>query len=252
MSKRAIHYGLFALLMASGCDDAEVKADAEASAEQQADGKTEAEPKLVAEGEFDLESVAFLVKKGKVKNAKALEKQINSKKSGINKIDIDDDGKVDKIAVLEVREAGKTKFEIKVLPSTKAKKKKDPDVYVNIAYIELEPVEADNNVKVNVYYDNVVEHKVTEVYTFSFSATFSEESVKVENAVFVSWVYTNRPLYVSSTYYVEVHIDDGGCWPPGHCKHMSWSHDSRVEIHIDGHHHYKHKKWKKGRHHGKW
>ena len=67
--------------------DADTKADTnvEASAAIKADIKTTLEPAA-----FDLESVSFLVKKGKVKDAKQLEAQINDPKEKINNVDIDD------------------------------------------------------------------------------------------------------------------------------------------------------------------
>lgn len=268
MNTRTLSYGLgaFLLLSSAACDD-EGKSEAAASGEEGAEAKAEAEAegeaavsgdaKLVAKADFDLESVSYMVRKGKVKDAKALEKQINSKKEGVNKIDIDGDGKIDKIAVVEVRKDGKTTFELKVLPSSKAKQKKDPDVYVTIAFIELEPVEDKGQIKVEVYYADVIDHSEEDFYTFEFEAKFSEDTVVVEDAVFISWVYTSRPVYVSSLYYVEVHIEEEGCWPPGHCKHVVWGpvHHGHVEIYFGHGGHYKHKKGHghfHGHGHGKW
>ncbi len=262
MSTRLLNYALGTLLLltaGAACDDAEKSEEtAEASAEASAsdpEARAEGSTKLVAKADFDLEAVNYMVRKGKVKNAKALEKKINSKKEGINKIDIDGDGKTDTIAVVEVRKEGKTTFEIKVLPSSKKDQKKDPEVYVTVAFIALDELEDDGKIKVEVYYADVVEHTEKDFYSFEFEATFKEEEVVVEDAVFVSWVYTSRPVYVSSSYHVEVHIEEEGCWPPGHCKHVVWGpvHHGHVEIYFgpSGHyHHVKHKKHKKW--HGKW
>ncbi len=261
MSTRLLNYALGALLLTVGaaCDDSEsAEETAEAKAEAEAEdpeARAEGSTKLVAKADFDLEAVNYLVRKGKVKNAKALEKKINSKKEGINKIDIDGDGKVDTVAVVEVREKGKTTFELKVLPSSKKKQKKDPEVYVTVAFIVMDEVEDDGKIKVEVYYDDIVEHTEKDFYSFEFEATFKEEEIVVEDSVFVSWVYTSRPVYVSSLYYVEIHIEEEGCWPYGHCKHVVWGpvHHGHVEIYFGHRGHYKYKKHKKHKKwHGKW
>lgn len=255
MIKQFVRAGLGALLLTGSlaCDaegEAAAKSElavdsaAEASAEAGVEGEGEGKPAssgaaVVAKAQFDLEHVAYLVRKKKAKDGKSLEKLINAKSEGINKIDLDDDGKIDTVSVVEVRDGGKTKFEIRVLPSTKKKQKKDPEVYVTIAFIELVPVEADNKVEVKVYFTDVVEHDAEDLYSFEFEATFTDDHVEIEDGAFVTWVYeVNRPVFYGAYFYVEVstvdvHVVEEGCWPPGHCKHGHWkasgSHSVKVK-----------------------
>lgn len=252
MIKHFMRAGLGALLLTASlaCDaegEAAAKSDPvdEAAAEGSPEGSPEGEGEpespgtaVVAKAEFDLEHVAYLVRKKKAKDGKSLEKLINAKSEGINKIDLDGDGTIDEVSVVEVRDGGKTKFELRVLPSTKKKQKKDPEVYVTIAFIELEPVEADSKVMVEVYFTDVVEHDDDNFYSFEFEATFTEDHVEVEDGAFVTWVYeVNRPVFYGAYFYVEVstvdvHAVEEGCWPPGHCKHGHWKARGSHSVHV--------------------
>ncbi len=187
---------------------------------------------------FDLETVTFLVKKGKSKDAKALEKQINDPKQQINNIDVDGDGKVDKIQVIEVRgDNDAIVFEFRAIPSTS----KDKDAAVVIATISFTPDTTTKVLIVKAAYAPVVIDHTTVVYDYTVPIEVKGETiVVVDRSPFYGWVYAPaRPVYYGVYVYdappPAVIVIEGGCWPPGHCKHYKH-----------------HKKGKKhGKHHGK-
>ena len=89
----------------------------EAKADVEVVAKVDVEATIKPEA-LDLESITFLVKKGKVKDAKALEKKINTPKEKLSNIDIDGDGKIDKIVIVEVKkDDGTIIFELHAVPS---------------------------------------------------------------------------------------------------------------------------------------
>jgi hypothetical protein len=253
-----------ALLAGFGCDAAIVAnaeparepdsgVAAEAAAKAEVTGKTvEAVVKAKPGGQaradvkatiepaaFDLESITFLVKKGKVKDAKALEKQINNPKEKINNVDVDGDGKVDKIQVVEVRNEveGSMVFELKAIPSTT----KDKDAAIIIATINFVPDKVTKKLVVKAVYAPIIIGHDTIVYDYVVPIEVKGEViVVVDSSPFYGWLFTvSRPVYYGVYIYEvappPVIVIEGGCWPPGHCKH---------------HHHGKHK-WK-GKGKGKW
>lgn len=216
---------------------AEVKAEAKAEGGPQAiagdivaaaDAKAEAAPTAVATAEvkaeikgadLDLESVTYLVKKGKVKNAAELEKKINNRKEKINDIDIDGDGKVDYIKIVEVKkDDGVIVFELHAIPSST----KDESAAVVVAYVNFTPDKATGVLVVKATYAPVVVGHETIVYDYTVPIVVENDTVVVTGGVgFYGWLYAPRPAYVGVVVWgppvVVVHHE--GCWPPGHCKH---------------------------------
>ncbi len=190
--------------------------------------KAEVEVKATIEpAAFDLESVSFLVKKGKVKDAPALEKQINNPKEKINNVDIDGDGKVDKIQVVEIRgEGGVMVFELRAIPSSS----KDKDAAVVIAIINFTPDKVTNKLVVKAVYAPVVIGYDTIVYDYVVPIEVKGETiVVVDSSPFYGWLFTvSRPVYVGVFIYEvappPVIVIEGGCWPPGHCKGWKGKH----------------------------
>ncbi|MBK9754724.1 MAG: hypothetical protein IPO88_14705 [Nannocystis sp.] len=161
------------------------------------DGKATVQPDA-----FDLESVSFLVKKGKVKDAPALEKQINDPKEKINNVDIDGDGKVDKIQVLEVRGAADVVvFELRAIPSST----KNKDAAVVIATIDFTTDKTSNQLVVKAVYAPVVVGHETIVYDYVVPIEVKGETiVVVDSSPFYGWLFTvSRPAYVG-VYVYEV------------------------------------------------
>jgi hypothetical protein len=110
---------------------------------------------------LDLESITYLVKKSKVKDAAALEKKINNPKEKLNNVDIDGDGKVDKIFIVEVKQDdGIIVFELHALPS----KTKDKDAAIVIAYVNFTPDKTTKVLVVKATYAPVVIGYDTIVY----------------------------------------------------------------------------------------
>jgi len=203
-----------------------VTASPDAPATATATAKAEVAVKATIEpAAFDLESVSFLVKKGKVKDAPALEKQINNPKEKINNVDVDGDGKVDKIQVVEIRgEGGVMVFELRAIPSST----KDKDAAVVIAIIDFTPDKVTNKLVVKAVYAPVVIGHETIVYDYVVPIEVKGETiVVVDSSPFYGWLFTvSRPVYVGVFVYEvappPVIVIEGGCWPPGHCK--GWKH----------------------------
>lgn len=213
----------------------EVKAEAEAGGPSSiagdmiaaADGKVEATPTAVVNTEvkahiksadLDLESVTYLVKKGKVKNASELEKKINNPKEKMNHIDVDGDGKVDFIKIVEVKKAdGVIVFELHAIPSGT----KDEGAAVVIAYVDFTPDKATGVLVVKATYAPVVIGYDTIVYDYTVPIVVQNDTVVVTGGVgFYGWLFSVRPAYVGVVVWgPPVVVIEGGCWPPGHCKH---------------------------------
>ena len=244
-------YPLLALLALSACDAAVVAnaqsqddaepagVAAEAAAKAEITEKTVAATMKVGDGKdypkvplsteakveaaaFDLESVSFMVKKGKVKDAQTLEKQINNPKEKINNVDIDGDGKVDKIQVVEIRNEvdHSVVFELRAIPS----KSKDKDAAILIATINFTPDKVTQKMVVKATFTPVIIGHDTIVYEYYVPIEVKGETiVVVDSSPFYGWLFTwSRPVYYGVFVYEvappPVIIIEGGCWPPGHCK----------------------------------
>ncbi len=204
------------------------KADVNADADAKPDAvKADADVKITLEpAAFDLESVSFLVKKGKVKDAKQLEAQINNPKEKINNVDIDGDGKVDKIQVVEIRNEadGSIIFELRAIPS----KSKDKDAAVIIATISFVPDKVTKKMVVKCVYGPIVIGHDTIVYDYYVPIEVNNDViVVVDSSPFYGWAFmVSRPVYYGVFVYdvspPSVIIIEGGCWPPGHCKHHKY------------------------------
>lgn len=240
-----------ALLLTVGCDsgaEGKAEADVAAGAEIKAEGDVEVQAdaeggvadeaaeraKAVAEGTaaievevkaemLDLDASVDLIKSGKVKDARELEKRLNDPKSKLAKIDIDGDGIIDFVQVVEVKEGDDIHFELRVVPSTKM----DAEYAVTVATIEMRPDKDAGKITVHATYTAVVEHHDVYVYEYAVPATWDGDVVVVVGAPFFGWVYAEHDVYVGVYVHDEwiavpgvmIHVDvDHGCWPPGHCK----------------------------------
>jgi hypothetical protein len=211
--------------------EADTKADTNVNVN--VDAKVEVNANIKGE-DFDLETINYLIKKNKVKDAKALEKKINNHKEKINDIDIDGDGKVDYIKIVEIKKDDDTVvYEFHAVPSSS----KDEKAAVVIAYVTMVPDKSNNVLIVKATYAPVIVGHDTIVYEYTTPIVIKENKVVVVEGGFYGWVYAPRPAYVGVVVWgppvVVVHHDHHGCWPPGHCKH-----------------HHKHKHKGKGK--GKW
>jgi hypothetical protein len=200
---------------------AKADAGADADAKTAVKATVKADVKLEASA-FDLESVSFLVKKGKVKDAKQLEAQINNPKEKINNVDIDGDGKVDKIQVVEIRNEadGSIIFELRAIPSST----KDKDAAVVIATLNFVPDKVTKKLVVKCVYSPIVVGYDTIVFEYFVPIEVENDAVVVvDSSPFYGWAFTvSRPAYYGVFVYEvappPVIVIEGGCWPPGHCK----------------------------------
>ncbi len=200
---------------------ADVDTDASTAGKAAVKADIKADVKIEAAA-FDLESVSFLVKKGKVKDAKQLEAQINNPKEKINNVDIDGDGKVDKIQVVEIRNEadGSIIFELRAIPSGT----KDKDAAVVIATLNFVPDKVTKKLVVKCVYSPIVVGHDTVVFEYFVPIEVNNDVVVVvDSSPFYGWAFTvSRPVYYGVFVYdvapPGVIVIEGGCWPPGHCK----------------------------------
>lgn len=205
------------------------------SAEVKAEVKVEATIKAET---LDLESITYLVKKGKVKDAKALEAKINSPKEKLNDVDLDGDGKIDKIVIVEVKkDDGTIVFELHAVPS-KTKKKEEAVV---VAIVTFVPDKETNVLIVKATYTPVVIGYDTIVYDYTVPIVVKNDVVVVEGGVgFYGWLYAvHRPAYYGVFVY-EVAPPPVFVIEVGHGHHHKW----KGKGHGWGHgKHGKHGKW---------
>ena len=161
---------------------------------------------VLAKEQLDLKAIAFLVEKAMVKDAKALEAELNKDGKGYHTVDLDGDGARDRIAVVEVREGGKRRFELKIVPSS-AKPAERADAAVTVAFIDVAPDTGAAEVDVTVRYTDVVIHEPGDDLRFVVALTVDGLNFVVEDNVFLAWVLIlDRPLYVSVEIVIDVHV----------------------------------------------
>ena len=214
-----------------GVAESKTPVKVEAKADVEVVAKVDVEAKIKPEA-LDLESITFLVKKGKVKDAKALEKKINTPKEKLSNIDIDGDGKIDKIVIVEVKkDDGTIIFELHAVPS----KSKNKDEAVIVAYVNFVPDKTTNVLVVKATYAPIIIGYDTIVYDYTVPIVVTNDTIVVTGGVgFYGWLYTvHRPSYYGVFVYdfepaplfvidVSYGYQEEGCWPPGHCKHGKW------------------------------
>lgn len=179
-----------AVAVAADAEVAEVAENAGAPAKIEVGMAATIKPEVL-----DLESINFMVKKGKVKDAAELEKKINNPKEKLNTIDVDGDGKIDKIQVVEVQKPNNVKvFELHVIPS-KTKSKADE---VIVAYIHFEPDVETKKLVVKATYAPIVIGYETIIYVHDVPIVVEgEKIVVVEATPFYGWLFTaSRPAFV--------------------------------------------------------
>lgn len=144
---------------------------------------------------LDLETVTFLIKKGKVKDAAALEKQLNDPKEKLHSIDIDGDGKLDKLQIVEIKQPGdEIVFELHVIPSSK----KEKDNTLVVAFIDFAPDKATKTLVVKATYAPCVVGHDTIVFDYTTPIVVENNTIVVTGGpAFYGWLFSVRPVYVS-------------------------------------------------------
>jgi len=216
------HSLLPALALFVACDAAVVaQQDAKTSDASAAAATVDVKATVEAEA-LDLESIHFLVKKGKVKDAAQLEKQINDPKEKLNNVDADADGKVDKIQVVEVKkDGGGSVFELKAIPS----KSKDKDAAVVVAFVHFDPDKSTNKLIVKAEFAPIVILPEPVVFVHEVDITIQGDTfVVVEPNPFFTWFFTPaRPVFIGVFVYdvsppPVIIIKEGKHWHHKHGK----------------------------------
>lgn len=146
--------------------------------------------------DLHLEAVVALIEEDRVTDAEHLEELINSAKTGINNVDLDDDGFVDFVAVREVREHDTILFELIAMPSS------DPDAegltIASISFRELNGGGGDVEI-VAAYSDYVEGHEETAFASIVQHPIYTDS---YQPRGFIDWVYIDyRPIYLFSPIY---------------------------------------------------
>lgn len=191
-----------------------VAAGADAAVVANADAKLE-----IAADAFKLGEVTTLIKEGTIESAAELELAVNDPEADFNRVDIDLDGQIDHVQVVEVRSDARVDFQFRVIPSSRA----SIEHSLALATASMVAVEARSEVTFSASFAASVGFSAgvsaqASAYTFVAPARF-EASAVVVGTPLLTWAFVvDRPVYASL--YVEV---DSGRWiPPGHLKHGLW------------------------------
>lgn len=195
---------------------ADIKADAivDLAADIKADAKAELPVptlKSVAEVEaalgaaielraadLDLSGVLDLLARGELRSAAELELFLNAPGGAAHRIDIDADGKLDYLQVVELRVDGDIRFELRAIPSSKL----DLDLAVLVATVATVRLEAEGAIKLIASYSPAVAGGAEFKAEHSFEATFKPDAVLLVDAsagAFVAWaIDLERTAHVSA------------------------------------------------------
>jgi hypothetical protein len=135
-----------------------------------------------------LYTVAELVEGDSIADTKTLEAKLNDPDAGLSAVDIDGDGEIDFIEVVEVRKDGKTTLELRAIPSSKTSEDV-AKVAVLVATIELH-VENNETIIVHATYTQHIEHDANvDVYHHELPATYEHGVLVVEQGCFFHYAF---------------------------------------------------------------
>jgi hypothetical protein len=148
--------------------------------------------------DLDLAAVVRLVVEGKLGGAAELELLLNAPGEASHRIDIDADGKLDYLQVVELRAGGDVTLELRAVPSSKL----DASLAVLVGSVVTARAQAEGKLKVAASYGAAVEGGAEFKFSRDFAAEFSGEAVTLADAsagAFLAWsVQVGRPIYVST------------------------------------------------------
>lgn len=153
---------------------------------------------VVRAADLELAALADLLARGEVKSALELELLLNAPGAAAHRVDLDADGALDYLQVVEVRADGAVHFELRAIPSSKV----DVSLAVLVATLATIRAEAEGAVKVVASYGAAVaggaEVRVERVLKASFeggAVALAEPGA----GAFVAWTFDPvRPAYVST------------------------------------------------------
>jgi hypothetical protein len=216
---------LLALLVA--CDKAPEPV-AEAQPAPPAAPPTEAA--YTAEARVDLEGIATLVESGEVQSATELESELNAREGGLASVDIDADGTVDELRIVETRAEKSTVFEVHAVPSSA--KEVTAEAAPMVAKVELTADATSSRVDARFSLDASFKSVAKIEGSGEVTRTLGGIGVDVDGRLeitheakpFVAWVFEpERPRYVATVFVAKAEKPEPDpCWPPGHCKHDLW------------------------------
>jgi len=149
-----------------------------------------AQPGRVEAKDFDLDGAAALIRDNDVKDGKALEQALNQ--SARHRVDTDGDGRRDPLQVVETRDGDQRSFQIRAIPSTRARRPPDT-VAVPIATIAF--VAVGPTVRVTMRYAEPVVVVQPPVIAFE---------VPLVVGTFAHWVLiVDRPIFIGVVVVIE-------------------------------------------------
>lgn len=200
--------------------NAVVAADANAGVAVVADADAAAAAKVeISADAFKLGEVTTLIQDGTIESAAELELAINDPEAGINRVDIDLDGQVDHVQVVEVRHEADARvdFQMRVVPSSHATVVHS----VELATASVVAARATSEVAFSASFSAGVGFSAgasASVYSFVAPARFEASAVVVAQPLLAFAFVAERPVYAS----VFVEADSGRWIPPGHLKRGHW------------------------------
>lgn len=148
--------------------------------------------------QLDLAGLVRLVATGKVTVAAELELLLNAPGGASHRVDVDVDGKLDYLQVVELRAGGLVTFELRAVPSSR----QDAALAVGVGSVVLARGEAGGKVVVSAGYAIGTEGGAAFEFAQEVDAELRGEVVTVADAAagaFVGWTFTaGRPVYVST------------------------------------------------------
>ena len=162
---------VLSVLLAVGCTDT-----SRTTSTTQTQTQRTVSGSLLSFSDFDLETVVGVVKQNKVTGAKELEKFVNSD-NGINNVDVDKDGKVDYIRVLESREGQNIVLDFAAVPSSGGDE-------VTVANLRFAQNTTSKEVVVEGGYPTYVEGHNSHYYSYR------RPGLSFGEAMFLAWLFT--------------------------------------------------------------
>jgi hypothetical protein len=204
--------------------NAAVAADANAElavvAGAEADAAAGAKVEISADA-FKLGEVTTLIQDGTIESAAELELAVNDPEAGINRVDIDLDGQIDHVQVVEVRHEADARvdFQMRVVPSSRA----TVEHSIELATASVVAARATSEVSFSASFSASIGFSAgasasASVYSFVAPARFEASAVFVTQPLLAFAFIAERPVYAS----IFVEADSRRWVPPGHLKHGLW------------------------------
>jgi hypothetical protein len=175
---------------------------------------------LLKAEDLDLQTIVSMIKSNKVNGAKELENAINHPKSGINNVDIDNDGIKDYISVKERRANNGIHLDMKAIPSMS----KNPEESVVVASVSFSKNTSTNEVRVSGGYPNYVHGYQHHHYGYRHHGlTFGE-------AMFLSWLFMPRPMYYRPYYFRTIGYSPSRVYSPSQVRSVRTTYRTQTKV----------------------